>query len=728
MATYVNNLRLKEITTGDESGTWGTSTNTNLELIGQALGYGTEAITTNADTHATTIADGVADEGRALFLKYTGTLDSACTITLGPNTVKKVWIIENATSGSQNIIISQGSGANITIAPGKNATIYTDGAGASAAVFDAFADLELSSTLSVAGASTLTGAVTATGGVVGNLTGDITGTAPAGTLTGATLASNVLASSLTSVGTLTSLVATTADINGGTVDGATVGASSASSGAFTTLAASSTLAVTGASTLTGNVGVGGAVGAGVGLYLRSSAMTGTTQYGAFFNPTASSAATNALYGVVVTPATAAASFTAGAVTGVRISNATKGAGSTITTQYGLYIEDQTQGGTNWAIYTAGTAPVSFGGTLAVTGALTTDFVDHQEAIAFTANGTASTGRIYKSAVNGLAQNGITGSTYDWAVLSASGAVVFGMDTGSSNVTMAAGNLTLSSALAVTGASTLQGLTVGSASATGGEGRVTLDSDGTVGNMATLTMKKAGSTVGIIAPSGAILGTTADDFAIFAETGNSVYLWGGGQATNGVKIDGTSTTVTGDVGIGTASPQRSLHVNGGGVRLAYSGTDGGLIEGSTTANVIQAYLSLGASYQVGSAQDIGLGIPSGASASRYIYVQNRTAGVYLADGGTSWTSNSDERAKDIIEPITDAANKVSSLRAVIGKYKTDAEGTRRSFLIAQDVQAVLPEAVDTTNPDNLGIQYTEIMPLLVASIKELSARLAALEAK
>jgi hypothetical protein len=159
MATYVNNLRLKEITTGDESGTWGTSTNLNLELIGQALGYGTEGITTNADTHATTIADGAADEGRALFLKYTGTLDSACTITLGPNTVKKVWIIENATSGSQNIIISQGSGANITIAPGKNATIYTDGAGSGAAVLDAFADLELSSTLSVAGTSTLTGDV-----------------------------------------------------------------------------------------------------------------------------------------------------------------------------------------------------------------------------------------------------------------------------------------------------------------------------------------------------------------------------------------------------------------------------------------------------------------------------------------------------------------------------------------------------------------------------------------
>ena len=154
MGTYVNNLRLLEITTGDESGTWGTKTNTNLELIADAFGSGTEAITTNADTHTTTIADGAADEGRAIFLKYTGTLDSACTITIAPNTVNKLWFIENATSGSQNIIISQGSGANITIGNGNVAAVYTDGAGSGAAVLDAFADLELSSTLTVAGAIT----------------------------------------------------------------------------------------------------------------------------------------------------------------------------------------------------------------------------------------------------------------------------------------------------------------------------------------------------------------------------------------------------------------------------------------------------------------------------------------------------------------------------------------------------------------------------------------------
>ena len=129
--------------TGDASGTWGTTTNTNLELIGEALGYGTEAITTNADTHSTVVADGASDAGRAMYLKYTGTLDSACTITITPNTMKRMQFIENGTSGSQNIIISQGSGANITIPPGDVKAVYLDGAGSGAAVVDAFASLSV---------------------------------------------------------------------------------------------------------------------------------------------------------------------------------------------------------------------------------------------------------------------------------------------------------------------------------------------------------------------------------------------------------------------------------------------------------------------------------------------------------------------------------------------------------------------------------------------------------
>jgi hypothetical protein len=117
-----------------------------------------------------------------------------------------------------------------------------------------------------------------------------------------------------------------------------------------------------------------------------------------------------------------------------------------------------------------------------------------------------------------------------------------------------------------------------------------------------------------------------------------------------------------------------------------------------------------------------------STNSYLVYNQASTGVYIANGGTAWNSSSDERFKDIIEPITDAVNKVSTLRAVIGKYKTDEEGTRRSFLIAQDVQSVLPEAVDATNPEKLGVAYTDVIPLLVAAIKEQTALINSLKAR
>jgi len=148
-STFVNDLRLTELGTGDASGTWGNTTNVSLELIGEALGFGTEAITTNADTHASTVADGATDQARAMFIKYTGTLDSACTITIGPNTISRMHFIENATSGSQSIIISQGSGANVTILTGQTKAVYLDGAGSGAAVTDAFVDMNFGGTTTI---------------------------------------------------------------------------------------------------------------------------------------------------------------------------------------------------------------------------------------------------------------------------------------------------------------------------------------------------------------------------------------------------------------------------------------------------------------------------------------------------------------------------------------------------------------------------------------------------
>ena len=181
-STYVNDLRLEEIGSGEQSGSWGDTTNTNLELIAEAFSFGTEAITTNADTHTTTIADGATDPGRSLFLKYTGTLDSACTITIAPNTVSKLWFIENGTSGSQNILISQGSGANVTIPAGQTKAIYSNGGGSGAAMVDAFAtlnvvdllvddDLTVTDDVAIGGLATVGGTLGVTG--IATFTDDI---------------------------------------------------------------------------------------------------------------------------------------------------------------------------------------------------------------------------------------------------------------------------------------------------------------------------------------------------------------------------------------------------------------------------------------------------------------------------------------------------------------------------------------------------------------------------
>jgi hypothetical protein len=123
-----------------------------------------------------------------------------------------------------------------------------------------------------------------------------------------------------------------------------------------------------------------------------------------------------------------------------------------------------------------------------------------------------------------------------------------------------------------------------------------------------------------------------------------------------------------------------------------------------------------------------GVISDSSATPAFKIQNASSvGVQLVSGATAWTTLSDETMKDIIEPISNAVAKVGSLRSVIGKFKTDSEGTRRSFLIAQDVQSVLPEAVDVVGENNeLGLRYTEVIPLLVAAIKELSAEVNALK--
>ena len=192
MPTFNNNLRLKEITTGDEDGTWGTSTNTNLELVTDGFSYGTKDMAADAD-ETFTMPDATADATRGFYLKFTSgvSLTATRTITLGPNTISKVWMIENATTGSQTLTIKQGSGATVDIPSGSKLLVVTDGAGAGAAVLNANPTEIGGSVTSVAVTGTVNG-ITLTGGPVTSsgtftlggtlgsvdLTSQITGTLP----------------------------------------------------------------------------------------------------------------------------------------------------------------------------------------------------------------------------------------------------------------------------------------------------------------------------------------------------------------------------------------------------------------------------------------------------------------------------------------------------------------------------------------------------------------------
>ena len=168
---------------------------------------------------------------------------------------------------------------------------------------------------------------------------------------------------------------------------------------------------------------------------------------------------------------------------------------------------------------------------------------------------------------------------------------------------------------------------------------------------------------------------------------------------------------GNVGIGTTSPATTLHVVG---QIRTSGSTAQTIYVYGAAGV-KPYITIN-EYGVRS-WDVGAGY---YSTGTFSIQSNQVNGVYLGGTATSWASASDERLKDIIEPINNALTKVNGLRSVIGKYKTDEEGVRRSFLIAQDIQTQFPEALESSDPDKLGVQYTDVIPLLVASIKELKA--------
>ena len=132
-SSYTLNTGIEKPATGEQAGTWGTTTNTNFDIIDRALN-GVGAITLSGTTHTLTTSDGSLSDGMFKVLVLGGTPSGTNTITVSPNDADKLYFVLN--SSGQSATFSQGSGANVTVANGKSAVIFCDGAGSGAAVTD----------------------------------------------------------------------------------------------------------------------------------------------------------------------------------------------------------------------------------------------------------------------------------------------------------------------------------------------------------------------------------------------------------------------------------------------------------------------------------------------------------------------------------------------------------------------------------------------------------------
>lgn len=139
-STYTSNTGIELIATGEQSGTWGDTTNTNLQIIDR-LTNGVGAVTLSGTTHTLTTTDGSLSEGQYKLLVLGGTPSGTCTITIDPNDQQKIFFVRN--NSGESAIFTQGSGSNVTVVDGYTAMIYADGAGASANVVDLTPNLQV---------------------------------------------------------------------------------------------------------------------------------------------------------------------------------------------------------------------------------------------------------------------------------------------------------------------------------------------------------------------------------------------------------------------------------------------------------------------------------------------------------------------------------------------------------------------------------------------------------
>jgi|TARA_S200002703_G_scaffold21640_1_gene18265 hypothetical protein len=130
MATNSTNLKIELMDTGERSGTWGTQTNTNLQILEQASSGYIAVDVASADV-ALSLANGATSNGKNLYFKLTGTLAANRTVTM-PDTAERVFVVEDATTRGTTsawftLTIQTVSGTGVALPVGSTSLVYSDG-------------------------------------------------------------------------------------------------------------------------------------------------------------------------------------------------------------------------------------------------------------------------------------------------------------------------------------------------------------------------------------------------------------------------------------------------------------------------------------------------------------------------------------------------------------------------------------------------------------------------
>lgn len=170
-STYAPNSGIELIGTGDQSGSWGDTTNLNLQIIDR-ITNGVGAISLSGTTYTLTTSNAALSEGQYKVLVFGGSPSGTNTVTVSPNTGQHFYIVKN--NSGQSVIMTQGSGGNVTIANGASKVVYCDGAGSTAAVVDVTSTLSMSNVTitggAISGASVSTASASITGGTITGIT------------------------------------------------------------------------------------------------------------------------------------------------------------------------------------------------------------------------------------------------------------------------------------------------------------------------------------------------------------------------------------------------------------------------------------------------------------------------------------------------------------------------------------------------------------------------------